>query len=95
MNNLGFTPTDLVSVSDLQRNYAHLLARLNLSQKPLLVLKKNKPEAVIVLPEIFSLLVEKLRQYEEEKALEAIGIYEKEKKEKKLRKLKTIRELFK
>lgn len=95
MNIHNFQIPTFVSVSDLQRNYPALLKQLHSSKKPLLVLKKNDLEAVILLPEMFGALLEKVRQYEEQEALAAIQSYEKEKKEGKLRRMKNVVELFK
>jgi len=94
MNNLNIQIPKFVSVSDLQRNYPKLLRQLHSSHQPLLVLKKNELEAVILLPEIYQLLVEKIRQYEEQAAFSAIKVYEKEKKAGKLKKMKKVEELF-
>lgn len=94
MNNLHTQIPQFVSVSDLQRNYASLLKYLNRSKKPLLVLKKNKLAAVILLPDVYQLFVEKARLLEEQQALTAIKSYNEEKKNKKLKKLKKIKELF-
>jgi PHD/YefM family antitoxin component YafN of YafNO toxin-antitoxin module len=94
MNTLNIQIPKFVSVSDLQRNYPKLLRQLHSSRQPLLVLKKNELEAVILLPEIYQLLVEKIRQYEEQAAFLAIKFYEKEKKAGKLKKMKKVEELF-
>lgn len=84
----------MASVSDLQRRYSALLKRLQRTGQPILILKKNKPEAVIVNPDVFQKIVDKLKQYEEISALEAITVYLQEKKAGKLRKMKKIAELF-
>lgn len=94
MNNLFLHIPKLVSVSDLQRDYPSLLKNLHSSKKPLLILKKNNLEAVILLPDMYEELMEKVRAYEEQEALEAIQSYAKEKKEKKLKRMKNIKELF-
>lgn len=93
MNNLSYIP-QFVSVSDLQRNYPTLLKTLKISKKPLLILKKNDLEAVILTPDLYQSMMEKIQVYEEKEALLAIQIYNKEKKEKKLKKMKTVKELF-
>ena len=94
MNNLNTSLPKFVSVSDLQRNYPALLRKLHSSQKPLLVLKKNELEAVILLPEMFEGLIKKIREYEEKEALEAIRVYKKEKAANKLKKMRKVEELF-
>ncbi len=92
MNTLTFS--QLASISDLQRNYPELLRQLKKSQKPLLVLKNNLLEAVMLTPEAYKMLQEKITEYEEKDTLEAIRIYEKEKKAGKLKKMKRVDELF-
>jgi len=94
MNDFTFQLPEFVSVSDLQRNYPALLRELHSSKKPLLVLKKNDLEAVILLPEMFNALIEKVREYEEREALAAIRVYEKEKVSGKLKKMRKVAELF-
>jgi len=92
MNTLSL-PT-FVSVSDLQRNYPALLKMLKTSQKPLLVLKKNDLEAVIITPDFYQSMMEKSQLYEEQLALSAIASYKKEKNDKKLVKMGSVKELF-
>jgi len=93
MNNSSYIP-QFVSVSDLQRNYPSLLRTLKASQKPLLILKKNDLEAIIMTPDLYQSMMEKIQVYDEKEALLAIGNYRKEKKEKKLKKMKSMKELF-
>jgi len=93
MNNLSYIP-QFVSVSDLQRNYPTLLKTLKISKKPLLILKKNDLEAVILTPDLYQSMMEKIQVYDEKEALLAISNYKKEKANKKLKKIKSIRELF-
>jgi len=93
MNNLSYIP-QFVSVSDLQRNYPSLLKTLKISKKPLLILKKNDLEAVILTPDLYQSMMEKIQVYDEKEALLAIANYKKEKTAKKLKKMKSISELF-
>jgi len=93
MNTLSYIP-DFVSVSDLQRRYPELLKALKVSQKPLLVLKKNDLEAVILTPDFYQTMMNKVQEYEEKDALLSLANYTKEKKAKKLTKMKTAKELF-
>jgi len=93
MNTLSYIP-DFVSVSDLQRRYPELLKALKVSQKPLLVLKKNDLEAVILTPDFYRTMMDKVQEYEEKDALLAVANYTKEKKSKKLIKMKNVKELF-
>lgn len=94
MNYLISSQQQFVSVSDLQRDYAAILKKLHATKKPLLVLKNNKLEAIIIRPDLFESLQEKIRQYEEQHALMTINAYEKTKKENKLTKMNTVAELF-
>jgi len=93
MNNLSQLP-DFVSVSDLQRNYPSILKSLKTSNNPLLILKKNTLEAVIITPEFYNSVLEKIAKYEEKEALTAVVEYKKEKKNKKLKKMGSVTELF-
>jgi len=93
MNTLSYIP-DFVSVSDLQRRYPELLKALKVSQKPLLVLKKNDLEAVILTPDFYRTMMDKVQEYEEKDALLSLANYTKEKKSKKLIKMKNVKELF-
>jgi len=83
-----------VSVSDLQRGYPEILKTLKATQQPLLVLKKNDLEAVIITPAFYRSMMEKVQEYEEKEALLALSNYTKEKKAHKLKKMKSVRELF-
>lgn len=93
MNNISYIP-QFVSVSDLQRNYPALLKTLKMNKKPLLILKKNDLEAVILTPDLYQSMMEKIQVYDEKEALLAISNYKKEKSAKKLKKMKSISELF-
>ena len=93
MNNLSYIP-QFASVSDLQRDYPGLLKTLKISGKPLLILKKNDLEAVILTPELYQSMMEKIQTYDEKEALLAISHYKREKASRKLKKMKSSRELF-
>jgi len=67
---------------------------LKKSQEPLLVLKNNNLEAVMLSGEAYRTLQEKIREYEEKEALEAINRYQQAKKAGKLIKMKSTNELF-
>lgn len=84
----------LASVSQLQRHYARLLAAAKREGRPLLLLRKNKPTAVLLDDDSFDALAEKARLYEEAQALAAIGGYRREKEAGRLRKMKRVGELF-
>ena len=84
----------LVSVSQLQRNYHQLIEKSKRLGAPLLLLNKNKLEAVLLGGHLYEALKERLRELEEKLALEAINDYQKEKEQGKLKKLKKMEELF-
>lgn len=86
--------TQLVAISDLQRNYASLIERVK-KISPLLLLRRNRPEAVLISVATYEDLVEKNRLYEEKLALEAISEFEKDKKGGKLFVGKRSSDLFK
>jgi prevent-host-death family protein len=82
MNTIAMS--QLVSISELQRDYASLVARVKRLATPLFLLRRNQPEAVLVSVPVYEELVEKRRLYEEEMALKAIAKFDKAKKEGKL-----------
>lgn len=82
MNNLSIS--QLASVSDLQRNYAALVRRIKRLAKPLFLLRRNQPEAVLISVRAYEELAEAKRLYEEELALKAIEKFERAKKEDRL-----------
>lgn len=92
-NNISSIP-NFVSVSDLQRDYPGLLKKLKSSGEPLLVLKNNSLEAVMLSPEKYKELRDKIVECEEAEALRTIEGYKKEKKSGKLKKMKSVNELF-
>ncbi len=92
MNTLSVS--QLVSISELQRDYASLIKRIKKMAKPLLLLRRNEPEAVLISVPIYEDLVEKKSLYEEKLAIEAITDFEKEKKAGKLLVAKKPEDLF-
>ena len=84
---------NLVSVSELQKNYSEIFKNL-ISENPLFVLNNNKPQAVILSPKFYQQMAKKMQRMEEEDALESIEIYKQEAKAGKLKKLENIDELF-
>lgn len=93
MNTITFS--QLVSVSDLQRDYASLIEKIKKMAKPLFLLRRNQPEAVLISVPVYEELAEKSRLYEEQLALEAIAEFEKDRKAGKLLVGKTASDLFK
>lgn len=74
------TLNQLVSVSDLQKNYAGLIEKVKKLAKPIFLLRRNEPEAVLISVSHYEDLIEKRKLYEENLALSAIEEFEKEKK---------------
>lgn len=73
------TLDQLASVSDLQRNYLSLIERVKKLAKPLFLLRRNEPEAVLISVDEYHDLAEKKRLYEEQEALKMIDLFEKDK----------------
>jgi len=93
MSNQDMIP-NFVSVSALQRDYPGILKQLKKSQMPLLILKNNSLEAVMLSPKVYNMLQEKITEYETKDAIEAIRGYKKEKRNGSLKKMKNTDELF-
>lgn len=93
--NMDFTLSQLASVSDLQRNYNGLLEKVRSLMGPIVLLRRNQPEAVILSIDEYKNLTEKTRIYEENEALKAIASFEKDRKEGKLMTATRAEDLFK
>lgn len=85
---------NFVSVSALQRDYPGILKQLKKSQRPLLILKNNSLEAVMLSPEAYNVLQKKISEYEAKDAQKAIRGYVKEKGRGLLKKMENTDELF-
>lgn len=85
----------LASISDLQRDYLSLVEKVKKLARPLLLLKHNKPEAVLISVAEYEDLTEKRRLYEEEDTLKEIAYFEKQKKQGKLLVARKAEDLFK
>jgi len=72
--------SQLASISDLQRDYNSLLEKIKKLAQPVLLLRRNKPEAVLLSVKSFEDLIEKKRLFEEKMVLEIIEKFEKDKK---------------
>jgi PHD/YefM family antitoxin component YafN of YafNO toxin-antitoxin module len=73
--------SQLVSISDLQRDYASLVEKVKKLAQPLFLLRRNQPEAVLISVPVYEKLIENSRLYEEKLAIDAIAKFEKAKKE--------------
>ena len=94
MNNQDMTIPNFVSVSDLQRNYPGLLRQLKKSQKPLLILKNNSLEAVVISPEVYRQLMDKIAEWEINDAMESIKVFKEEEKAGKLKVAKKASDFY-
>lgn len=74
------TVSQLVSISELQRDYASLVEKTKKLEQPLFLLRRNEPEAVLISVPAYERLAEKSRLYEEKLAMEAVAEFEKDKK---------------
>lgn len=88
------SPSQLAPVSDLQRNYAFLIQKAKKTRLPLWILKNNKPEVVLLAPELLENFLSKIQRFEEEQALLAVSSYEQEKRSGVLKKTKKISSIF-
>lgn len=73
MPNMQFRVPDMISVRDLQRNYRKTLDRAKSSGEPVIVLRHNKPETVIVDIDVWQNLVQRTARMEEMLALKDIA----------------------
>ena len=89
----NLTLPQFASVSQLQKNYAQLLETIKEKGSPLFLLRKNKPQAVILDIKLYKAILEQLKKIEEIQALEAINIYRSEKKSGKLKKMENVDEI--
>lgn len=77
----------LTSVTQIQRNYKKVIETAKETKEPVVILRRNKPEAAVVDIETFEELSQKATLFDELKALEAIRQSEKEYKSGKAKKL--------
>ena len=84
----NYTLPKTASVQDIQRNYRKLVNEVKTTGDPLFVLRNNTPEVVIIDIESWKDITKRSHAEEERQALEAIKIFEKEKKAGKLKILK-------
>ncbi len=93
MNTLSLS--QLASISDLQRDYNSLVEKAKKFAQPLVLLRRNQPEAILLSVDAYEDLVANKQLYEEKMALEAIASFEKDKKAGKLMVAKKAEDLFK
>lgn len=85
----------LASVSDLQRNYAEIIADAKKSGEPVYLMKQNKPEALLMSIEAFENMYNKVKEYEEKEADEMLRDHEYARKNGLLRPFTSIEDLLK
>lgn len=93
MNTISLS--QLASVSDLQRNYSGLIDRIKKLAVPVVLLRRNRPEAVLISIKTYEDMAEIKRLYEEMDTLRAIEEFEKDRRAGKLLVGKTGSDLFK
>ena len=84
---------NITSVTDLQRNSKKLINLAKKTQAPIVILRKNKPTAVLADYNFFKDYEEIKRKAEMADFEEAIRIAEREKKQGKLKLLKSLKDL--
>lgn len=89
----GLMP-NIASVTDLQRNSRKLLFLAKRTKEPIVILKKNKPTAVLMDYDFFKEHQEIKKQAEMVDFEQAVVIAEEEKRKKKLKKLRSLKDLM-
>ena len=84
----------MTSARELQRNYRQLAELVKKTNKPLIIMKNNKPDVVLIDFKHLEAMEKIKYKLEEMEALEAIRIFEEEKKEGKLKKASSLTELL-
>lgn len=79
--------SNIVSVSDLQRDYRKIINKAKKTKMPVVVMRGNEAEVVVMDAKVLENLNDKVEELELEAALQAIEIAEKELKEGKLTEL--------
>lgn len=79
---------NIASVTDLQRNYKKLTDLTKKTGQPVVLLKKNKPEAVLCDYQTYQKNQKRYAELEEKEVLEALKRGEQEIKEGKIKELK-------
>lgn len=62
MNSLAFPAT--VSARQIQRDYKSIFAKVNKTNKPVIVISNNKPQVVMLSPDTFARYLESFNQQE-------------------------------
>lgn len=80
--------SNIVSTSDIQKNYRKIFNRVIKTRKPVVVMRGNQPEVAVVDMKTLDELQKKIKEIELAQALEAIGIAQEEARSGKLKILK-------
>lgn len=85
----------ITSVEELIRNYRTIFDKVKKTKKPLIVLRRNRPDIALVAIDWLREVEDRLREAEEETVLAIIGEGRKEFKQGKAKVLKSITTLMK
>ncbi|MCH8821677.1 type II toxin-antitoxin system Phd/YefM family antitoxin [Patescibacteria group bacterium] len=83
----------LTSAVAIQRSYKKVIEAVKETKEPVIILRRNKPEAAIIDIETFEELSRKAESYDELRALESIEQSEREFKSGKTKVLKSLKDL--
>ncbi|MBM4401807.1 MAG: hypothetical protein FJ044_01010 [Candidatus Cloacimonetes bacterium] len=89
-----YIPPITVSARDIQRGYRDIFDKAKKQLRPIFVLRNNKLDVAIVDAYLLESLAKRAQAFEEAQAIEAVKVYEKEKRAGKLRKLQGISNLW-
>lgn len=84
----------LTSAAQIQRSYKKVIETAKETKEPVVILRRNKPEAAIVDIETFKEISQKAALFDELKAIEAIKQSEKEYRAGKAKKLRAPKNLL-
>ena len=84
----------LTSAAKMQRSYKKVIEAVKETKEPVVILRRNKPEAAIIDIETFEEILQKAESFDELKAIEAIKRSEKEYRGGKAKKLKSLKSLL-
>ena len=80
---------NIVSASEIQKNYRKIFNRVMRTKKPIVVMRGNRPEVAVVDVRMLDAMEKKVEKIELDEALEAVRIGEEELKNGKLKLLKS------
>lgn len=86
--------SNIVSTSDIQKNYRKIFDRVKKTRKPIVVMKGKKPEVVVMNVKVLDELNKKIEEAELADALRAIEEGERELQEGKTKVVNSLADLF-